>query len=55
MAIFNETTRTATVKAAAPTETLLVPRQDVQAWARNASELRDAFETTMRRRLTNAG
>jgi NADH dehydrogenase len=53
MAIFNETARTATVKATTPTETLLVPRQDVQAWARNASELRETFETTMRRRLTN--
>jgi NADH dehydrogenase len=53
MAVFGETTRTATVRAVAPTETLLLPRRAVQAWARNATELRDTFEMTMRRRLSS--
>ena len=55
MAVFGETARTATVRAAAPTETLLVPRRAVQSWARNATELRDSFETTIRRRLAGGG
>ena len=51
MAVFSESARTATVKAIRPTETLLIPRQEVQAWAASADELRQSFESTIRRRL----
>lgn len=51
MALFSDGPRTATVTAAAPTETLLIPRQDVLAWARSSTDLRHSFETTIRRRL----
>lgn len=51
MAIFGEGPRTATVTAVTPTETLLIPRQDVLAWAGSADELRESFEATIRRRL----
>jgi CRP-like cAMP-binding protein len=51
IAIFNEGPRTATVTALRQTETLLIPRRDVLAWAGNTAELRQGFQTTIQRRL----